>query len=727
MRRARAKAAGVARPAGEARSGKSGAGGRKASSFRDGVFVAIDGEGFSEGAPFRYEIGDNRRVYEGREHFYALLAASDGSEIYAPEGRLGSGACLDFLLDVKRNNPQAILVCFGGSYDATQMLCHGLSREDAKRLLTDPDPEDPGDRRQRRTLDVSFGCYDYRLEYRARKSLSIWRWDAGKPKYERKTIARGKRAGEHKWVSTAHASAVLWDVWGFFQGTFLAAMDDYLPGHPDYETIKREKANRSVFARSEIDIVRAYNKMELRCLVAMMEKVRGAIADMGLTISRWDGAGAVAAAMMAHHKVRDHMAKTPDIVFDAARHAYSGGHIEVCRIGFHDGPVYHYDLNSAYPSVFRDLPSLAEGVWRKGTGTPPAGFTLCRVRFAFRDRQNFYPLFFRDDGGSIFYPREGEGWYWYPEYEAAREYSHCFGSHDFTCVEWLHYYETRPARPFHWIESYYDLRQSLVAESKRTGVPNGLQMMIKLGLNSLYGKTAQQVGAREVDGEIVPPPYFQLEWAGYVTAGCRAAMMQAAIQNPVAIVGFATDGLYSTEPLDLPCPAEKILGAWEYKEHAGMTMVMPGVYWLHEADGRTKHFSRGFDKKKMGAAGFVLDAWKWRRTRVDLTVERLIGLGTAIISEDFWAMRGAFVKSRRDLRLDGGNSKRYPVPLTVARPWQGLVYTVPREHNLSGIETEFFSAPYPVAWVDDAEETDIPADPHEGWEADREEGDAELA
>jgi hypothetical protein len=255
-------------------------------------------------------------------------------------------------------------------------------------------------------------------------------------------------------------------------------------------------------------------------------------------------------------------------------------------------------------------------------------------------------------------------------------------------------------------------------------------MMIKLGLNSLYGKTAQQIGARDnEDGEIEPPPFFQMEWAGWVTAGCRAKLMQAAIQNPTAIIAMATDGIYSTEPLDLWCPSEKILGAWEFTKHAGITMVMPGVYWIEDENNgkrKLKHFSRGFNKEQMSDVDFVHQAWKWRRNNVDVSIQRLIGLGTAVASDAFWLMRGCFVTSQRDLRLDGGNSKRYPAALTQCTPWKNLVSTVPVDHDLEGLEDNFVSAPYQIAWLDDEV-----ADPWhdldgEAWD-DAESLDADLA
>lgn len=693
------------------------------SQFNSGEFVAIDGEGFSEGETHTFIVGQNDRSYIGKDHYYALLAASDGTEVYNPIGRLDTATCLNFVIDIKRRNPRAIVVCFGGSYDVCQFLAHGLSREQCIELQSDPDPENPDDKRQRRTLDLTFGGFDYRLEYRPRKSLSVWRWLTGQPKYERAQ----KRDGTPYWKMTEHDSVVVWDVWGFFQDSFVGVMRKWIPNDPDYIFIQKNKGDRNIFERAEIETIRRYNQAELRCLVEIMNNLRNSVRALGLQITRWDGAGAIAAAMMKFHDVKDHMSPSPEGVFNAARYAYSGGHIEVCQLGYHDGPVYHYDVNSAYPSVFRDLPSLSNGIWKHGTGTPPDGFTVVRVAYQFHHGNSFYPLFHRDDGGSIIYPNRGEGWYWYPEYEAAREYAHTLGHVQFEVLEWWHFQERGAiaSKPFRWIEDYYAQRQSRVAAAKAQGVENGPEKIIKLGLNSLYGKTAQQVGARENDeGVTVPPAYFQLEWAGYVTSGCRAKLMQAALQNPPAIIAFATDGLFSTSPLDLDCPAAKILGAWEFQRHDGMTMVMPGVYWLHETGKKPKHYSRGFDKLQMSDAEFIHRAWKYRNDFVEIDITRLIGLGTACVSDNFWRMRGMFVASKRELALNGDNSKRYPVMLYKAKPHLGLAPTYPRDHDM---EDDFpMSAPYEISWMAAAEPLTEDMVTHENAE-EREIEDADLS
>lgn len=674
------------------------------SAFETGRFVAVDGEGFSDGETISLSIGKDNRLYEAADHFYGLLMDSDGAEAWAPSGRLSAKTCLDFLLAISERDKHAIQVIFGGPYDVCHMLAFCLDREQVQALRQSTIAG--GRQHCDFTLSEDGVAHDYRVEYRSRKSLTVWRFEAGSDKYRQHV----RRDGGREWKLNAEARACLWDVWGFFQGSFVAAMENWLPDDPDWHFIRDMKGQRAIFERSEIETIRRYTAAELRCLVAMMERVRASVRSLNLTISRWDGAGAIAAAMFRANDVKQHMAECPPDVFDAARVAYAGGHIEAMKLGYHNGKVWHYDINSAYPHQFRRLPGLAFGEWHAGDEMPPSGFTLVQLEFHFQAGLPFYPLFHRSVDGSIRYPERGAGWYWFVEYDCARAFAERFGCYTFRVISW-HHFETRAnAAPFGWIEDAYRVRRDVIMRSRETGVRDDSHMMIRLGLNSCYGKTAQQVGVRydRETGEIVPPTYFQIEWAGFVTAGCRAQLMRAAMQKPHAIISFATDAVFSTEPLDLPHGPEKRLGEWERSIHDnGMTIVMPGVYWLHDHD-KIRHFSRGFDKAAMSEPEIVHAAWRRGETTLHVEQRRMVTLGNATMSENFWKLRGLFVTTTRELKINGFNSKRCPVAMSQCAPHKGLVSTWPRDHDApAGIAlSSLMSTPYPIAWVDGLVEPD---------------------
>lgn len=699
-----------------------GGGGKSLSKFERAFFIGVDGEGQDYGPIEKHQTTDAE--YTSRRHRFSLLNASDNSgsitrELYNGGLRLTTEDCLDFLCDLQADNKNAILVAFASGYDCNHMLMFGLSRLELLALA-------------KGATVLWRGIWNsYEIEYRPRKSLRVARYPGSEGIRWKSTSTGGQ-------IKHPNAVATLWDVWGFFQGSFVDVLGKWLgKDHADIQYITQMKAARSDFEHVKHEEVRHYNQLECRLLAQLMGKVAQAITKLDLSISRWDGAGAIAAAMNSKHDVKASLAACPPDVFEAARVAYSGGHIEAAQIGAHAGTIYHYDVNSAYPSEFIKLPDLNKGVWQhKKIGVeapdndgmiyqgsiehtqwemiPPPGFTLVRIRWIVETYEPaFCPLFYRTPKGTILYPRQGEGWYWYPEYEAARDYMNVIPAdtgqdHLFMVLEWHHFAPSTNERPFNWIKDYYHKRQEWVQEQKAglltadTEWKHGAEKIIKLGLNSMYGKTAQQVGARmdyKTD-ELKLPTYFQLEWAGYVTSGCRAKLMQAAILNPAAVISFATDGLFLTAPISVDAPKEKTLGLWEYQHHdEGMCIVMPGVYWALDAGGEIHAYSRGFDKDTMQTPAAVMEAWRKNKRAMFISQHRLIGIGSAVIGDTFWQLRGRFVQSKRQLNLTGDSGKRYPIPhASIGLPHLKLCRTYPRDNIYS---ENFLSAKYKIAWIDD--------------------------
>lgn len=646
--------------------------GGKTSKWDKGQFIALDGEGESDGAPQKFRVGSDGKTYRAASHIYTLLAASTGETLYNGGKRLDSQTCIDFLCDLGSEYKKAIFVIFAGSYDINHMLLFGFDKETLQKIS------------RGETLQWKHDDVDYYIEYRARKSLSLKRG------LEYKI---NDSTGKH--VPVWKDKITVWDTFGFFQESFVKVMGKWLgETHRHYQLIKKMKTLRGDFENVEQKEINAYNAAELETLVELMEKVRDSINGLDLKCTRWDGAGSIAGALFRKHNSREF--KRPykiDIKLETAiRTAYAGGRIEIAKMGSYSGTVYDYDINSAYPFVMKDLPSLAKGWWKHGTGRPTPGFTLVRCRYDFAKGQAFYPLFFRTDKMQIYFPQSGEGWYWYPEYEAALD---CIGVLD--VIEYYHFVPDTDEKPFHWINEYYETRKKWVKNPDQEWQRGG-EKIIKLGLNSLYGKTAQQLGGTG----LAPPTYHQMEWAGYITACTRARLYKAAIKDPDSIIGFATDGIFSTKALNIPLSTTKEIGAWDLKTFNGLTIVMAGVYWWHKEGNKYEHFSRGFDKESMETPALVLDAWANGLSGIDIPMHRLITMGSACASDTLWKMRGRFTEGFRSLRLDGKSNKRQAINVVRKKPHKNLVDLKPAENLEYNCGLLKISHPYPIKWLDGA-------------------------
>jgi hypothetical protein len=143
--------------------------------------------------------------------------------------------------------------------------------------------------------------------------------------------------------------------------------------------------------------------------------------------------------------------------------------------------------------------------------------------------------------------------------------------------------------PFDWVPSVYGLRIAL-GKSKKGGV-------LKLGLNSIYGKMAQSIGAA---------PYANPIWAGLITAYTRAKLMSIChypgvkdmtiYHNKVCLCStvlmLATDAVFSTTRLHVTKTGKgkhdhgvrrivpsKALGDWDLEVHTSLHVIQPGLYF----------------------------------------------------------------------------------------------------------------------------------------------------
>lgn len=603
-------------------------------------FIAWDGEGITRA--------------DG-SHDYVMLANSEGGRIGSALG-LGTVALFDFLLEESERIGDGIHVIYGGGYDFNMMF-RDMTEAELSHVYHD------------KTASIR----GYHLEWRPGKTLYI---------------RRGKR---HIRIQ---------DVVSFFQTSFVNACDSYL-GDDWYERerVVREKQRRGSFTAHELDEMATYNDAELVNLVRLCEELRARLYRAGIRIGRWDGPGAVAASLLKTYGVKENMSRTiPEPVAEAARYAYMGGRFECFQFGYREAPVYQYDIKSAYPSAMRFLPCLAHGNWVHYDREPEriTAFGIYHVAWTRNSGRPTYPALpapfgVRYHDGSVGYPEFGETWVWGPEIETAK-----FTGESFEILEAWVWEPECSHEPFAFVEGLYRKRQILQRQN------DGAHVGLKLGLNSLYGKLAQQLGAEEISpGEWKLPPFHQLEWAGFVTSHCRAQLLRAAWQAPDKIIAFETDALFSTEPLDLPLSDS--LGEWDLTEWTRLIYIQSGTYFGETTTGKVVEKTRGVDKGVLHWDD-VLDALdrftlfgeperRYAKEYVTAQTTRFIGAGVAL-SQSFSRWR-RWERTERAITL-GPTGKRNHM----------TCYRKPRGHcSRFWHSAEVFlladnvSHPFPVEWI----------------------------
>lgn len=625
---------------------------RHVSPAKIGRFVSFDGEGFDR---------------PDGSHCYALLQDSLGGSIEDASG-LPTIRCLQFLSDVRqRANGRVVGISFAFDYDVNNII-KDLPREKLVRLW--------------REREVKSGAY--RLEWMPRKWFQVSQLDRA----TNRTI-KGSSVRIH-------------DIYGFFQSGFVKACESWLGKRdPDLTVVRQGKRRRGGFQPEDLTFMREYNAAELRLMVRLAQALKAAFDAAGIPLTQYYGPGASATTFLVQIGAKAFIDRhQPTEVETAGRHAYVGGRIEVPVYGEIPGPLYRYDLNSGYPSAIVELPNLTKGGWVMDKEyRPDLPFSVYHISWKLPAGRPFYPFPWRSPEGAIYFPPTGRAWIWHPELAAALELGD-FAKRAFRIQEAWHFVPEDPTeRPFHKVEETYAWRKKLESEG------NPAERAIKLCLNSLYGKLAQSVSAAgrfgATEGHARKPTYHQIEYAGYVASVCRAKVYRAAMQRPAAIVAFATDGILSLEPLQLPVSDK--LGEWKEEEFERATVVQSGVYRLRRVDRKWETHGRGFADRDL-PWGRIRSGWMRGSRKLNATGrrKRYIGLGAAIQGDD-WEHWRRFERLPREVQLSavGKRIDRHPAPdwsledNPAARPHLTDAYDPVR---LDGYDPE--STPWRPKWED---------------------------
>jgi hypothetical protein len=514
--------------------------------LRDAAFVGVDGEGGGTDA-------------KGRQN-YLLLRAGE-QELFRDNAPLTMHECLDFICSLPRHR---VYVGFSFGYDVTQILRTLNPARVKEMFMSDEDRKDKGIKRQRYVFAGRF-----KVDFLPGHYFRVCRLR------EKQISADGET---YKiWQIEPDSSRTIYEAWGFFQGSFLKALDDFKIATPDeLELIERNKNARGSFVRVTPEI-QNYCAMECDLLARLMERFRvlvrgGQVLDDkgerigGLALPRtWNGAGKLAAALHEANNTmqrKDYETLLSADLRDYAKMAYYGGRFEITHVGKIDGPIWEYDIRSAYPSAMLDLPCLKCGTWKKASQSDLASLEtgalyVADCRYKHPKGQFLCGLPVRSNG-HLSWRRQGEGVYWSVEIEAARR----LGAKVTCLAGWI--YEKRcDCQPFQWVKPLYDSRMSL--GDTEQGKP------VKLAINALYGQLAARVGSGRWQNHI---------WAGLITAITRAKLIDAALSakgGVTSVLMLATDAIYSTSPLDVPVGEN--LGQWEENQHPHIFICQPGLYW----------------------------------------------------------------------------------------------------------------------------------------------------
>lgn len=561
---------------------------------REQQAIAIDGEGVT--------LPDGSHVY-----MYLAACTSGGTclgELYDERG-IGTRAALDFVAKLPKRDsegrPYLGIFGYGLGYDQCKWL-EDVSNKELFELFHSEDLEPK----------VSVGPYRLNL---LGKCLQITNKKG--PPGEKRTL--------------------VWDILKAFQATFVNALRAWKVGTEEvWNRIEAMKKQRGDFVNSDWDSVTAYCRDECKHLAMLVEKYVRAHCDAGIDLrGKYHGAGSTGDAflqlMRAEEKRTTYEFADEDLLdYRKAKSAFSraffGGRAEVSRLGVVKGPVFSYDIGSAYPHALFSMPCVKHGKWsravpgerRNDVAKVARSARMAVVHFQIERQWGLEAdvddpgiakrlmvmnvqgdastlpwgaLPYRTEKGSITFPASHPGgWSWMPEYEAARKDWPGVVALEAWCLD----SDCKCERPFRAIGDYYLRRLEWGKE--------GPGIVLKLGLNSCYGKYAQVIGKN--------PKFACRIVAGYITASTRGRILEAiaSADDPWSVVYVATDGILTDARIVPPDPVDNetkagaakkgkvMLGAWETPETSPKDNVnpddhfvlQPGFYFSTRPKGKAK-------------------------------------------------------------------------------------------------------------------------------------------
>jgi hypothetical protein len=530
-------------------------------------FVGVDGEG---------------RNLDNGYHAYFMLRAGDQVLWHKPfDQRLRTNDILEFLSAL---DPRNEYVSYFFDYDVCKIL-EDFTWSKLDNLV----------HREKRRRDkggyfpVDWG--PYQVEYFPHKEFKV-------------------RKEEGPWITIS-------DTGTFFQCKFSDTLDMWKVGTDEERaSIEEGKALRGTFATITNEYVDRYNALECKLLAEVMEQFRDICVDLGYVPRKWQGPGQLAEVMFKQHgiprnkdlpifagpevEVNDEFRAIIDANYGVGaygRYAYYGGWFEVPMVGYTPAPAVQWDINSAYPSAMLHLPCLVHGTWERVTGRRGLSQDELSINFGTftwdsRGKRTLLaglPVRRRD--GSVHHPLNGQGWYWSFEVRSAIH-------QDFTAYDSWVYTKHCECVPFEFVRGLYKYRKSLGKSAKG--------LVLKLIMNSLYGKMVQSIGN---------PTYSNPIWGSFLTAWVRTAMANAihslpgcrsresAIPCASDVYMVATDAIVTRDhpSLDGLFDVGSELGQFEKKVHDhGLFIVQPGVYFDPVGDNsETVYKTRGVPKSKV--------------------------------------------------------------------------------------------------------------------------------
>lgn len=368
------------------------------------------------------------------------------------------------------------------------------------------------------------------------------------------------------------------DVSNFFQKSFLKTLDilKIKMNAEDLKFLEKYKSLRASFNKKDLQNIIKYCLIENKYGLEIVKKIYELIPEEYKTLSLY-GSSSLTNKFLSVHKIDSTFNFFGVYNNENFEAAYFGGRMEALKIGTFN-KCYKYDINSAYPSMIKDLKEIIDYKTRKYKNTEIIETNLYYINVFINDNDIIGLLPQRLKSGYLIFPQDVTGWYYGFEVQQVVNYSKKYDVY-YKITKEINIKLGSKVFNENQIENIYKLRQ----EYKKAG--DLKQYIFKILLNGIYGKLCQRVGKAK---------FQNFYYAGLITSFCRAQLLKAVIENPYDVIFFATDGILTLKKIK-GLKENADLGNWDYVEIKKAIVLLSGVYKLIDKENKIYLGERGFN------------------------------------------------------------------------------------------------------------------------------------
>lgn len=516
-----------------------------------------------------------------------LLCTSDGRALSDING-LSFGSVMDWLFGLRYTNSgdaRNVFVCYAFSRD-NEFIFSSLPNDVKDKLFQAHRIRGQIDRIEYEQEKLENDLYHVAPDSYEHLELELFR---GINKLALRELVEVKykgfeiqlRNGKSLIIRKGKKQFTMYDVYGFFRKPLRDAYKEWL----DDDIALLDRAERKLIdGLNVVEQLNQFAQIEARGVQALTTYLDTELQALGISLTRFHGAGALSSWMLSNAKAKTKNKETNQYhnyryerqlgkdCFRAMLQSYYGGRAEQFKIGSFNEGVNVYDINSAYAHAVTFLPyMLHKPRYADAWLSEPFSVWYCEYDFSSVNPYFGYLPNREKRSNQTTYKVRGRGFFWQAEVAYILE-------HFPQCIEvGRGYYVPYERAPFaDKIAEFYEWRK-LLQQAKHP-----LDKVFKIALSSIYGKFCEGNGKGY---------YYNMFYAGFITSATRRKLLESTRGNEHNIICFLTDAIHSTVPLSLPVSNE--LGEYKHEVYERATYLDNGVYRLTR-DGKEKTATRGF-------------------------------------------------------------------------------------------------------------------------------------